>query len=166
MLEVFREAGISARGVDLHEESLALCRAKGLEAEKADLFQYLDSLPDSSLGGVICNQVVEHLPPERLPDLVRLIHAKLRPNRLVAIETPNPACLAIFATHFYRDPTHKHPIPDALLTFYLEEAGFGAIEIVPLTPAVDSMPSLARLPKAVRDDFFGSLDYTVFARKL
>src|ERR1700736_4197878 len=71
LLEVLREAGISARGVDLHEESLALCAAKGLEVEKADLFQYLDSLPDSSLGGVICAQVVEHLPPERLPDLVR-----------------------------------------------------------------------------------------------
>jgi hypothetical protein len=43
----------------------------------------------------------------------------------VAIETPNPECLAIFATHFYIDPTHRHPIPPALASFYLEEAGFG-----------------------------------------
>jgi 2-polyprenyl-3-methyl-5-hydroxy-6-metoxy-1,4-benzoquinol methylase len=166
MLEVLREAGISARGVDLHEESLALCAAKGLDVEKADLFQYLDSLPDSSLGGVICAQVVEHLLPERLPDLVRLIHAKLRRNALVAIETPNPECLAIFATHFFLDPTHQRPVPAPLLTFYLEEAGFGAIEIVRLSPAVESMPSLARLPKDVRNDFFGALDYAAFARKL
>ena len=166
MLDVLREAGISARGVDLHEESLALCASKGLEVEKADLFQYLDSLPDSSLGGVICAQVVEHLPPERLPDLVRLIHAKLRRNALVAIETPNPECLAIFATHFFVDPTHQRPVPAPLLTFYLEEAGFGAIEIARLSPAVDSMPSLARLPTDVRNDFFGSLDYAAFARKL
>ncbi len=166
LLEVLREAGISARGVDRHDESLALCAAKGLAVENGDLFEYLDSLPDSSLGGVICVQVVEHLPPERLPDLARLIHAKLRPDRLVAIETPNPGCLAIFASHFYRDPTHRHPIPDALLTFYLEEAGFGAIEIVPLSPAVDSMPSLGQLPEDVRNDFFGALDYTAFARKL
>jgi O-antigen chain-terminating methyltransferase len=166
MLEVLREAGISARGVDLHEESLALCAAKGLEVEKADLFQYLDSLPDSSLGGVICAQVVEHLPPERLPDLVRLIHAKLRRDALVAIETPNPECLAIFATHFFLDPTHQRPVPAPLLSFYLEEAGFGAIEIARLSPAVDSMPSLLRLPKDVRNDFFGALDYTAFARKL
>ncbi len=166
MLEVLRAAGISARGVDLHEESLALCGAKGLDVERADLFEYLDSLPDSSLGGVICAQVVEHLPPERVPDLVRLIHSKLRRNALAAVETPNPECLAIFATHFFLDPTHQRPVPPPLLSFYLEEAGFGAIEIVRLSPAVDSMPSLGQLPEDVRNDFFGALDYTAFGRKL
>ncbi len=134
--------------------------------ESADLFAYLHARPDSSLGGVVCSQVVEHLPPERLPELIRLAHAKLRTGALLAVETPNPECLAIFATHFYLDPTHRHPIPPALMSFYLEEAGFGRIEVERLNPAIESMPSLAELPEAFRKEFFGALDYVVFARKL
>jgi hypothetical protein len=126
----------------------------------------LSDLPDASLGGVICSQVVEHLPPERLPEMIRLVHAKLRSGGLLAFETPNPECLAIFATHFYIDPTHRHPIPPVLASFYLEEAGFGLIEIERLSPAIESMPSLAELPEAFRKQFFGSLDYVAFGIKL
>jgi len=166
MLEVFRDAGIRAQGIDLNDDSIALCLARGLEAEKADLFAYLSALPDASLGGVVCCQVVEHLPPERLPELTTLMHRKLRAGGLAAIETPNPECLAIFATHFYLDPTHRHPIPPALLSFYLEEAGFGRVEVERLAPAIESMPSLAELPEGFRQAFFGSLDYAAFAIKL
>jgi 2-polyprenyl-3-methyl-5-hydroxy-6-metoxy-1,4-benzoquinol methylase len=166
MLEVFREAGIPARGIDFNDDSIALCQANGLDAENADLFAYLSALPDASLGGVVCCQVVEHLPQARLPEMIRLVHAKLRPGGLLAIETPNPECLAIFATHFYIDPTHRHPIPPKLASFYLEEAGFGLIQIEPLSPAIESMPSLAGLPEAFRNEFFGSLDYAAFGIKL
>jgi 2-polyprenyl-3-methyl-5-hydroxy-6-metoxy-1,4-benzoquinol methylase len=166
ILEVFREAGMVAHGIDSNDDSIALCQAKGLDAEKADLFTYLADLPDASLGGVVCCQVVEHLPQARLPDMIRLVHAKLRAGGLVAIETPNPECLAIFATHFYLDPTHRHPIPPALTSFYLEEAGFGRIQIERLSPAVESMPSLAELPETFRQDFFGGLDYAAFGVKL
>ncbi len=166
MLQVFREAGITARGIDSNPDSIALCQANGLDAENADLFACLSALPDASLGGAICCQVVEHLPQARLPEMIRLVHAKLRAGGLLAIETPNPECLAIFATHFYIDPTHRHPIPPALAAFYLEEAGFGRINIERLSPAIESMPSLAELPVAFRQQFFGSLDYAAFAIKL
>ena len=165
-LEAAREGGLTARGIDQSEECAALCRSKGLRADRADLFEFLDGLPDQSLGGVYCSQVVEHLPPERLPDLVNLLAKKLHPGALLAIETPNPECLAIFATHFYLDPTHTRPIPPALLRFYLEEAGFGNIEVERLSPAVESMPVLNELPGAVRDTFFGGLDYAILGRRL
>jgi O-antigen chain-terminating methyltransferase len=161
-----REAGIGARGIDLNEESVALCRSKGLEAEVADLFAYLPALADSSLGGVYCAQVIEHIAPERLPDMIRLLSAKVATGGLVAFETPNPECLAIFASHFYIDPTHTRPVPSSLLAFYLEEAGFGHIEVRQLEPAVESWPELSELPQAVRERFFGGLDYALFARKL
>lgn len=165
-LEAAREAGLSARGIDQSAECIALCRAKGLAAEQADLFAYLAAVEDRSLGGVFCSQVVEHLPPERVPALVRLLAAKLKPGALAAIETPNPECLAIFATHFYLDPTHTRPIPPALLGFYLEEAGMGHVEVERLAPAAESIPALNDLPASVRDALFGGLDYAIFARKL
>jgi O-antigen chain-terminating methyltransferase len=165
-LEAAKTAGLAARGIDQSHDSVALCRSKGLNVEQGDVFEYLETLADGSLGGAYCAQVVEHLPPAAVPRLVKLLAQKLRLGALVAIETPNPECLAIFATHFYLDPTHTRPIPPPLLRFYLESAGFGSIAIERLTPAVDSMPALAELPPSVRDTFFGGLDYAIVARKL
>jgi 2-polyprenyl-3-methyl-5-hydroxy-6-metoxy-1,4-benzoquinol methylase len=165
-LEAARDAGLTASGIDQSDECVALCRAKGLQAEKADLFAYLDALADQSLGGIYCSQVVEHIDPHRLPDLITLMAKKLRSGALAVIETPNPECLAIFATHFYIDPTHTRPVPPRLLGFYMEEAGFGRLEVERLSPAVNSMPALAELPAAVREQFFGGLDYAMLGRKL
>jgi len=164
-LEAARDAGLAARGIDQSEECVAICKSKGLAAERADLFEYLDGLADLSLSGVYCSQVVEHIPPERLPDLVNLLARKLNHGAMAAIETPNPECLAIFATHFYLDPTHTRPVPAPLLRFYLEEAGLVNIEVERLAPAAESWPSLMELPSGVRENFFGGLDYAIFARK-
>jgi O-antigen chain-terminating methyltransferase len=165
-LEMMREAGVPARGIDLSEESVALCRHKQLEAETADLFDYLTNLPEAALDGIFCSQVVEHLPPERLPEMIKLSASRLSRNGVIAIETPNPECLAIFATHFYLDPTHTRPVPHPLLAFYLEEFGIGNIEVRRLAPARESMASLNSLPEEFRDAFFGSLDYAILGRKL
>jgi O-antigen chain-terminating methyltransferase len=165
-LEIMREANIPAVGIDLSAESVAICRLKGLEAETADLFTYVASLPEESLDGIFCAQVVEHLPPERLPEMIQLCASRLTRNGVMVIETPNPECLAIFATHFYLDPTHARPVPHPLLAFYLEEFGVGVVEVRKLAPAVESMPSLASLPEAFRDAFFGGLDYAIIGKKL
>ncbi len=165
-LEAMREAGVRAKGVDRSAESIAYCRAKGLEAEEGDLFAYLDAQPDHSLDGIFSSQVVEHLPSDRIRLMIQLCAAKLRAGGLLAIETPNPACLAIFATHFYLDPTHVRPVPSQLLAFYLEEAGFGGLEVVERAPAQESFPELNELPEGVRRRFFGGLDYAIFGRKL
>lgn len=161
-----REAGVTARGIDLSEECVALARSKGLQAECGDLFLYLDGLPDCALDGVFSAQVVEHLPPERIAEFIRMAASKLETGGLLAIETPNPECLAIFTTHFYLDPTHRRPVPAALLRFYMEEAGLGRIEVHRLSPAIESMPSLAALPGDFREAFFGGLDYAIVGRKL
>ncbi|HBY60660.1 MAG TPA: hypothetical protein DEH78_12615 [Solibacterales bacterium] len=165
-LEVMREAGVPARGIDLAAESIALCRDKGLGAETADLFAYLSALADGELDGIFCSQVVEHLPPHLLPRFLTLAAQKMESNGVIALETPNPASLAIFATHFYLDPTHQRPVPAPLLSFYLEEAGFGGLRVDYLSPAVETLPALAALPEPVRDALFGGLDYSIVATRL
>ncbi len=165
-LELMRDAGVPVRGIDLSGESVATCRHKGLEAETADLFAYLAGQPEAAFDGIFCAQVVEHLPPERLPEMLKLCASRLARNGAIAIETPNPECLAIFATHFYADPTHTRPVPHTLLVFYLEEFGIGNIEVKRLSPAVESIAPLRSLPEAFRDAFFGALDYAVTGRKL
>jgi len=165
-LEAMREAGIPARGIDLSPESVALCRQKGLDAVTADLFSYLADVPQASLDGIFCAQVVEHIDPARLPDMVRLAASRLERNGVMAIETPNPECLAIFATHFYLDPTHMRPVPHPLLIYYMEEAGLGDLHLHRLSPALESMPALASLAEDFRQAFFGGLDYAVIGKKL
>ena len=130
------------------------------------MFPYLAALPAGSLDGIFCAQVVEHLPPERVPELVRLAAAALAPGGVLAIETPNPECLAIFAVHFFLDPTHVRPVPHPLLAFYFEEAGLGSIEVHKLFPAIDSTPELAALPPEFRERFFGGQDYAIVGRRL
>jgi 2-polyprenyl-3-methyl-5-hydroxy-6-metoxy-1,4-benzoquinol methylase len=166
MLEDLRAANVPAKGIDFSSESVAYCRSKGLDAIEADLFPYLAGLYDGELDGIYCSQVIEHLAPERLPEMIRLCAAKLQRGGAIILETPNPECLAIFATHFYLDPTHRRPIPPPLLSFYLEEFGFGQIQIQSLSPAADLIPQVAELPAGVVERFFGGMDYAIIARKL
>ena len=97
--------------------------------------------------------------------MIRLAASRLERGGVIAIETPNPECLAIFATHFYLDPTHQRPVPHPLLAFYLEESGVGNIEVRSLAPAVETMPSLRSLPEDFREAFFGGLDYAIIGKK-
>ncbi len=165
-LECLREEGILARGVESNEELAAYCESKGLYVEHADLFQFLTELAEHSVDGIFCSQVVEHLPAAKLPQLLRLCAVALRRGGRLVIETPNPECLAIFASHFYIDPTHQRPVPASLLAFYLEEAGFGQITVDYLNPVSESMPSVNQLPAEFRQAFFHGLDYAIAAKRL
>jgi O-antigen chain-terminating methyltransferase len=165
-LELMRDLGVPAKGIDLSEESVAQCRSKGLNAETADLFAALGAAPDSEFDGIFCSQVVEHLDPLLLPRMISLCAEKLARGGVIAVETPNPECLAIFASFFYLDPTHTRPVPHSLLEFYMTEAGLSEIETHPLSPAVEMFPEIAELPAAFQRRFFGGLDYAIIGRKL
>ena len=171
LLQMLADRGVAVLGADLDAEAVAACREKGLAVERRDLFEFLAAQPDASLGAVVCAHVVEHLPPARLPELMDLAQAKLQAGGVVAFETPNPGCLAIFAGDFYLDPTHVKPVPSRQLDFLLREAGFGGIEVHERQPAVEIYPELAALDgleggRAFRERFFGGLDYAIIARKL
>jgi len=165
-LKLMQEAGVPAKGIEASDESVAYCRSQGFDAANADLFTYLSAQPEGTLDGIFCSQVVEHLTPDRLPDMIRLCATRLSTGGLLAIETPNPECLAIFATHFYLDPTHTRPVPSQLLAFYMEEFGLGRIAVHRRSPAIESMPEVAELPAAFREKFFDGLDYAILAYKL
>jgi 2-polyprenyl-3-methyl-5-hydroxy-6-metoxy-1,4-benzoquinol methylase len=165
-LSVMRDRGIRARGIDLYDENIALCRAQGFEASNANAFEFLDQQGPASFDGIFCAQVIEHLPPPQVWALVQACARALKKDGVIAFETPNPECLAIFATHFYIDPSHQRPVPPALLSFYLEEAGFGRIQIRRFAPAFDERPELNDLPASVKESFFGGLDYAALGVRL
>lgn len=163
-LSLLKDHGVPARGVELSAELTAYCRTRELEVEEGDLFAWLAAQPPRSVDGIFCSQVIEHLPPARVWELVRLAQARLAPGGVLVIETPNPESLAIFASHFFLDPTHRRPVPPALLEFYFEESGFGDLVTRRFATALESMPELASVDPAFRDKFFGALDYAVIGR--
>jgi 2-polyprenyl-3-methyl-5-hydroxy-6-metoxy-1,4-benzoquinol methylase len=165
-LKLMQEAGVPARGIEASDESVEYCRSLGLDATRADLFSYLTDQPEGTLDGIFCSQVVEHLPTDRLAEMVRLCASRLSTGGVLAIETPNPECLAIFGSHFYLDPTHTRPVPSQLLAFYMEEFGLGRVDVHPKAPAIDTMPEIGELPEGFRNKFFGGLDYAIIAYKL
>ncbi|MDX2267246.1 MAG: methyltransferase domain-containing protein [Bryobacter sp.] len=165
-LELMAEDNIPAMGVDLNEGNIQLLRERGLEGHAGDVFAYLEQEGPAAFDGIFCAQVIEHLPPGEVWRLVKTCSMALKKGGVLLFETPNPECLAIFATHFYIDPSHTRPVPPALLAFYLEEVGFGRIEVERFAPADADFPALQELPASVREAFFGGLDYCAVARKL
>ena len=129
LLDLFQQAGIAARGIDLNHEMVEVCRSRGLEAVEADWLGHLDSLPDGSLGGLVAIQVVEHLEPSYLMRALDVAYQKLRPGSLIVLETINPTCWFAFFSSYIRDLTHVRPIHPETLQYLLTASGFQAVRI-------------------------------------
>jgi len=106
-----------------------VCRGKGLEAESGDALAYLRGLPDASLGGLFAAQVVEHLEPRYLAQLLDAAFEKLRPGAPIVLETINPACWFAFFESYIRDLTHVRPVHPDTLKYLLIATGFQHVEI-------------------------------------
>jgi O-antigen chain-terminating methyltransferase len=128
-LSLLRENAITARGIDLNESMVEVCRERGFEAEVADALGYLRRLPDASLGGLFAAQVVEHLRPGYLTQLLDTAFDKLRPGAAIVLETINPACWFAFFSSYVRDITHERPLHPETLKFLLVASGFQQVEI-------------------------------------
>jgi O-antigen chain-terminating methyltransferase len=143
LLELLRDRGVEAVGVDASAEMVAIAREKGLEAELGDMFSFLAGRAERSLGGVVCSHVLEHLWPADHVRFTRLCAAALRPGGLVVIETPNPKSLVAGAVNFSCDPTHLRPVFPETIAFMLERAGFEDVEVEYLSPVPDERRAVA-----------------------
>jgi 2-polyprenyl-3-methyl-5-hydroxy-6-metoxy-1,4-benzoquinol methylase len=128
-LRLLAEHGVGARGIDLNQAMVDVCRDQGLNATVADLLPYLRSLPDGSLGGLFAAQVVEHLQPGYLTQFLDVAFEKLRPGAAIVLETINPACWFAFFESYVRDITHVRPLHPDTLKFLLIATGFQQVEV-------------------------------------
>jgi O-antigen chain-terminating methyltransferase len=137
-LDLLREAGVSARGLDPNHEMVEVCRARGLAADETDALSFLRAVPDASLGGLFAAQVIEHLEPEYLMRTLEAAYHALRPGSRVVLETINPACWTAFFESYIRDLTHVRAIHPETLQYLLTASGFQQIEIQYRTPLPES----------------------------
>ena len=146
-LNLLRDAGVAARGLDLNAEAVERCREQGFDATRADALEYLREMADESLGGLFSAQVVEHLEADYLTGLLAEAHRVLRPGSRVVLETLNPACWTAFFSAFVRDITHRHPLHPDTLSYFLRASGFVEVEVVYRSP----VPNAGKLQRAVVD---------------
>ncbi len=128
-LQLLKEENIPAIGVDFNTAMIQCCTDAGLEAYVGDALQYLAALPANSLGGLTAFHIIEHLPLDVFIRLIDEARRVVRPGGVVLFETPNPENLIVGACNFYIDPTHRNPLPPALVAFLLKARGFERVEI-------------------------------------
>ncbi|SMF94944.1 O-antigen chain-terminating methyltransferase [Methylomagnum ishizawai] len=163
-LELLASLGFDATGIDLDPGMLAACRQLGLKAERGDALDFIAALPDASLGLVSAFHFVEHIPFPCLQDLVAHALRVLVPGGLLIMETPNPENILVATREFYLDPTHRRPIPPALLAFLAEHSGFARHKILRLQESKALADPATAL--TLQDVLEGaSPDYAVVAQK-
>ena len=184
LLELFRDHGVSARGIDINQAMVDECRSRGLEVERADALRFLEGQADDSLGGLVAIQVVEHFEPAYLRRVLELVYQKLGPGAPLVLETINPACWMAFFECYIRDLTHARPLHPDTLRYLVQASGFTSVNIEYRAPVSDADrlervstpagadPATAAVAAAVNAHadklnarLFSSMDYAVIARR-
>jgi O-antigen chain-terminating methyltransferase len=168
LLEVLRDAGIHANGVDLNRLCVELCSDMGLSAKVADGLATLKATETGTLSAIAALHVVEHMAFEDVVDLLDQAHRCLRSGGVLILETPNPESLMVGARGFYFDPTHRLPIPPDLLALVARERGYADVRVDRMHPYPDGSQldaSIGRTEQLLNQLLFGPQDYCVVARR-
>jgi SAM-dependent methyltransferase len=144
-LDLLKEAGIAARGVEANAPLVQEGRGRGLDVAQGDLLAFLREQGEGTLGGVFAAQVAEHLPPAALVELLRQAHRALRREGLLLLETVNPRSVIGLLEVFNRDLTHVKPLHPETLRFLAAAQGFSDVRIELRAP-VDAASRLLRVP--------------------
>jgi SAM-dependent methyltransferase len=164
-LDLLRDEGLQARGVEINTVMLDACRARRLEVVEADMLAYLHGLPDSSVNVVTAFHLIEHIPFETMLELFEEVRRVLKPEGLVMLETPSPENLVVAACNFYSDPTHHKPVYPHTLTFVLKNMGFTDVRLQFLHPVEGSPFTGNDRLEPLHMWFYGPRDYAVIAAK-
>ena len=133
-LELLRDEGVVAKGVDLNRVFLDGCRERELDVCEQDALAFLRELKRNSVGVVTSFHMIEHLDHRVLIALFDEILRVLKPGGVAIFETPNPRNMVVGSCNFYLDPTHKRPLPPELSRYLLEARGFSNVEVKEIHP--------------------------------
>lgn len=165
-LEVLKEEGFEARGVELNRAMIESCRERSLEVASSDAIAYLEGLPENSLRAITGFHFIEHMSFETLIKMLDEVVRTLKPGGMVIFETPNPENIMVSSYNFYLDPTHRNPLPGPMTRFLLESRGLSRVEVMMLNSLDHKIVGDDELTMRFNDLFFGPRDYAVIGRKI
>ena len=163
-LELLKENGFNAKGIDLNEIMVRTCKEHNLDAVQSDAVEYLKSLPANALCAVTGFHIIEHLPFKTLIALLDESFRVLKQGGVIIFETPNPENLLVGACTFYTDPSHIKPLVPATVQFIAEERGFSQVEIKRLHKYSD-YNNVSEENKFINENFYNEMDYSVIGHK-
>ena len=176
LLEVLASAGVEAYGVDTNPVVVDKVCARGLDARFEDARAHLASLAPESLRVLTALHLVEHLGASDLLLMLDEAFRALRHGGLLILETPNPENVIVASSTFHLDPTHRVPLPPALLAFLVGSRGFSDVEIrYPARTGWDAIRvppddgaggrALSMLVETINQRLFAPPDYSVLGRR-
>jgi SAM-dependent methyltransferase len=167
-LELLKEEGISARGVDTNRVTVNQCVGYGLDVIEADAIDLLKSIPSASLGAVTAFHLIEHLPLTVLINFLDETTRVLKSGGIAIFETPNPENIFVSSYSFYLDPTHRHPLPCQMIEFLAEARGLCRLKIKYLHPygqEYQLKEDKSELAERFQNLFYGPQDYALIGYK-
>jgi SAM-dependent methyltransferase len=166
-LNLLKEQGLAAIGIDTNLHNITSCTEQGLVAHHEDAIAWLARQEDESLGCVSAFHVIEHLDFSQLNYFIDQTLRCLCPGGLLLLETPNPENLLVGTNAFYLDPTHVRPLPPGLMDFLLSYKGFRDVALHRLHPvAADLMiHEQTEVARRCNQLFYEAQDYAVIGIK-
>lgn len=179
-VELLNDNNINAKGIEINKKFVEYCQTLNLPVEESEALFYLGSQDDNSLGGIFLSQVVEHLTPNELIELLDLAYKKLKPGAYLVAETVNPRSLSVYINSFYMDFDHKKPVHPFTIHFIMEKIGYGEIAIRYSSPnpeevkipqlkgdggAITNLKEFNEGIERLNDVLFGFQDYAIIGRR-
>lgn len=163
-VQLLNRLGHHSVGVDSNTAMLQPAEAADADVHCQDIFSFLSEQPPERYALVTSFQVVEHLPPEQLLQLLQDAWRILRPGGMIILETPNPENIQVAAYSFWMDPTHQRPLPPPLLLNMAQHAGFVDCHIHRSSPWPPDQQTQG-LPQPLARLLYADQDYALIARK-
>jgi 2-polyprenyl-3-methyl-5-hydroxy-6-metoxy-1,4-benzoquinol methylase len=144
ILNYLKQKGFTnVKGIDISEEQIALARKDALDAERADVFEYLEKRSPSSLDCVIAIDFVEHFTKEELLQLFELLHTVMKPEGTILLQTVNGG--GLFPRQIiYGDLTHSTILSPGSMSQLLSATGFHDMRYFECAPLASGIKGMIR----------------------
>ena len=181
-LELLKENGIKAFGIDSNRQMVKRCLDKGLEVEHADAISYLKNY-QGSFGNIFLSMIVEHLDFKDIFTIINTAWEKMEKDSVILIETINPNSFYAQSKTYVIDPTHINLVSPETLSYTFQKVGFRDLRIIYKSPVpkeqrlkfMKHQISNKELDKIIRkindnlkvldDIIFGNLEYAIMGVK-
>jgi SAM-dependent methyltransferase len=158
MLHYLQHKGFTnVKGIDISAEQIAIAQREGLNAERADVFDFLNrdgssplrgerassSMPGEGIDCVIAIDFVEHFTKEELLRMFELIHAKMKSGGILLIQTVNGE--GLFPQQIiYGDLTHQTILSPGSMGQLLAAVGFSDVKFSETAPLASGAKGIFR----------------------
>src|SRR5262249_47783966 len=144
ILEFLKNKGFSnVQGIDVSQEQVAVSVKRGLNANVADVFEFLES-KEQAYNAILALDFIEHFTRDEILSLIKEISKALKLGGMLLLQTPNGQ--GLFAGQVvYGDLTHFTIFTPESMSQVLRFAGFDLIEFHETGPVPKNFPNKLRI---------------------